>query len=193
MYLNREIASMAPGLAPATVQQKSGNSIMDMKDIQLFKPPPFTSPYPLHFNSEFTSTKCHKKVEQWLLHLKVDKLFGPKLYSRFLSMDILGLLSRVYTEPVVCGVEWVCKYVASCLFWDDCLVPTNDCPEKTLLPLLEVHLTMMWSFPDDPVLRTQVEALLSDLHEQERDKKFREIDSMLAEARNNPGKGDLYI
>jgi hypothetical protein len=75
--------------------------------------------------------------------------------------------------------------------WDDTLDATDvgSTPEAAFSPLLEVHLMMMWTFPDDLLLRTNLEPFLNHLMGPARQERTKYIESVLAEARANPGTG----
>nr|APB88773.1 terpene synthase 2 [Scapania nemorea] len=156
---------------------------------QPYRLPSYSPPYPVVINPHFSSTVFRERIDRWLKQLKVDTIFSPKIYKMLVDMDVSGLPARIFTEASELGLEWSCKFFLMLWIWDDTLdsTDTGKSPEAALSPLLEVHLMMMWSFPDDPVLRTRLEPFLNHLEGPAREEKTRHVESVLAEARTKPG------
>ncbi|CAM6089367.1 unnamed protein product [Calypogeia fissa] len=161
----------------------------DEQLMETYRVPAFSLPYPVVINPAYSTSVFKEKVDQWLQHRKVNTVFSPQIYQMLVSMDVCGLVARVYSEVPQSGLEWAWKFFLMLWIWDDTLDCTEigECPEKALSPLLEVHLMMLWSFPDDPVLRTQLKPILNHFEGQAREEKVRYIESVLEEARSQPG------
>ncbi|CAM6129499.1 unnamed protein product [Calypogeia fissa] len=157
--------------------------------MQSYRPPTYSPPYPVKVHPRFSSSLFREKFEKWLEHHKVDTIFSPKIYQMLLNMDIPALAARVYTEASDWGLEWGCKFYFMLWIWDDTTDSTEigKSPETAISALLDVHLLMMWSFPDDPVLRSRMEPFLNHFEGQAREEKIRYIESVLEEARTQPG------
>jgi hypothetical protein len=67
---------------------------------------------------------------------------------------------------------------------------TGDSPQAAISLLLEIHLVMMWSVPDDPILRKELSPFLNILKvAKEREEKVKSLESTLATARAQPETG----
>lgn len=178
-------------VAVSTAAVSAAAEHTDEQLMQTYRPPAFFPPYPVSINPHFSSRVFRSKTDHWLQQLRVDRIFSPKMYQMLINMDISALPARVFTEAAESRLEFACKFFFMQWIWDDTLdtTDTGESPEAALVPLLEVHLLMMWSFPDDPVLRTGLEPFLDHLEGPARDEKFRYIESVLAEARTQPGTG----
>lgn len=170
---------MAPGEVAVTNEQL----------LQTFRPPTLVTPYPVTFNPHYSSAVFIEKTRQWLQDHNVDKVVSPKQYRMVTEMDIAGLAARVYPEAPESGLEWVNRFLVLQWVLDEMVdsSETGQSPETALSLFLEMQLIMLWSFPDDPVLRTRVEPFLNHLEHQAREEKIRYVESVVAEARTKRG------
>lgn len=183
---------MATDIVAAAGELQFGNPTNEQL-LQTYRPPHFSCPYPVHINPKFSSEVVKARTDAWLECLKVDSILSPELFKRIVDMDISQLVARTYSNAMEPELEWACKFYIMLWIWDDTFATTETgkSPETVDPYMLEVTLIHMWSFPDDPTLQTQMESFVSYLKGQDREEKIQYIESLLAEARTQPGTGSF--
>ncbi|CAM6098931.1 unnamed protein product [Calypogeia fissa] len=137
--------------------------VTDRKEKLLhYKIPEFIPPYPSGI-SRYTA-KVTKDTYDWLLEHGVDKLFPPKAYDKFVDFNLPGLPARVYVEYGPQTLDWASKFFTWLFLLDDILDNTAVGMKRgTLVPVFfELHLLLLWNFPDDPVLNNSLSQFLNE-------------------------------
>ncbi|CAM6100460.1 unnamed protein product [Calypogeia fissa] len=166
----------------------------ELERIKAFRTPAtdFVPPYPYKINkvAEKARAEAYRWMEEYCL---ADNCPCPDEIHPVYKFDISKFSMGMYVDCGLKEAAWVIKYVIWTMFFDDRLDDmTYSCsPEKSTALCLELHVTLMWAFPDDEHLYKNFVELLDLGEVSERSQTLNYLQARLDEARLKPGT--VYI
>ncbi|CAM6117994.1 unnamed protein product [Calypogeia fissa] len=160
----------------------------ELERIKAFRLPvaDFVSPYPYKRNkvAEKAKAEAYRWMEEYFL-LET----GPKEIHRAYEAITSEFTMTMFIDCGVKEAAWLTKFVIWTLFFDDRLdeIAYTGSPEKSTAICLELHLTLMSSFPDDEHLYKNFVELLDLGEVSEPSQTLNYLQSRLDEARRKPG------
>ncbi|CAM6115217.1 unnamed protein product [Calypogeia fissa] len=162
----------------------------ELERIKAFRLPvtDFVPPYPYKRNK--VAEKAAAEAYRWMEEYSLPEICpSPEEIHPVYKLDLNEYTMTLYVDCGVKEAAWLCKYVIWATFFDDRLddIAYACSPEKSTALCLELHVTLMWSFPDDEHLYKNFVELLDLGEVSERSQRLNYLKSRLDEARLKPG------
>ncbi|CAM6100464.1 unnamed protein product [Calypogeia fissa] len=162
----------------------------ELERIKAFRLPvsDFVPPYPYQRNK--VTEKAAAEAYRWTEEYSLPEICpSPEEIHPIYKLDLNEYAMALYVDCGVKEAAWVIKYVIWATIFDDRLddIAYACSPEKSAEICLELHVTLMWSFPDDKHLYKNFVELLDLGEVSERSQTLNYLQSRLDEARLKPG------
>ncbi|CAM6113229.1 unnamed protein product [Calypogeia fissa] len=148
----------------------------------------FVPPYPYKRNK--VAEKAKAEAYRWTEEYSLPEICpSPEEIHPIYKFGIHQYTMAAYVDCGVKEAAWVTKYVIWLFIFDDRLddIAYACSPEKSTALCLELHMILMWSFPDDEHLYKNFVELLDLGEVSERSQRLNYLQSRLDEARLKPG------